>query len=521
MSVRFILGRSGSGKTRYCIDSILHALADGGDCPLVFLVPEQATYQAERAILSEGTVRAYSRLHVLSFDRLRFLLLGNRPGQTELSQAGREMVLAKLLREHRDRLRVFRWDTDKPGLAAELARIIAELYEYGKTPDDVAHLCSIMDSERATATTKAKFHDLHILLVAYQDYFTRPKQTLFNPDSVLTDAAGKISKAGFLRNMQLWVDGFSGFTGQEMEILAELLAAAAETEIALCLDGRTFNQSLTDPEQVDSAGLFAASERTFCQIGEILRKRRIPIEPPILLCEGKRFSSAPALAHLEQHLFASVSKQTPLPGCDSAVEVVKAFHPRSETRFVAGKISRLVRGGLRYRDMAVIVSDMAGYRRYIQAEFEDAAIPYFIDRPQPLSEHPLIELVETAFRAIQNRFLVGDVLAFLKTGLGPLCAEETNELENYCLAYGVNQEDWIQGATWSFAGAEEAFDSSGIDRMRWKAIVPLADLDENLMASEKTTGKQFIQALWEFLHRLSVPETLAQWSREDPAAGPG
>jgi ATP-dependent helicase/DNAse subunit B len=52
MAIRFILGTSGSGKTRWCIDAIAGALRNGGDEPLVFLVPEQATFQAERAILS-------------------------------------------------------------------------------------------------------------------------------------------------------------------------------------------------------------------------------------------------------------------------------------------------------------------------------------------------------------------------------------------------------------------------------------------------------------------------------------
>ena len=57
MSVRFILGRSGSGKTRYCIDAIVHHVASGASARnLVLLVPEQATYQAEKAILSYSGV---------------------------------------------------------------------------------------------------------------------------------------------------------------------------------------------------------------------------------------------------------------------------------------------------------------------------------------------------------------------------------------------------------------------------------------------------------------------------------
>ena len=70
MAIQFILARSGAGKTRTCIDGIIAALLDGGDEPLVLLTPEQATYQAERAVLSDARIGGYSRLHVLSFSRL-------------------------------------------------------------------------------------------------------------------------------------------------------------------------------------------------------------------------------------------------------------------------------------------------------------------------------------------------------------------------------------------------------------------------------------------------------------------
>jgi hypothetical protein len=52
MAVRFILGRSGTGKTHHCVKAIVEALsqpvpngAEGADNQhLVLLVPEQATY---------------------------------------------------------------------------------------------------------------------------------------------------------------------------------------------------------------------------------------------------------------------------------------------------------------------------------------------------------------------------------------------------------------------------------------------------------------------------------------------
>ncbi len=65
MAVQFILGRSGTGKTSYCIKAIVNALLEPTEQQLILLVPEQATYQAERAILADERIACYNRLNVL------------------------------------------------------------------------------------------------------------------------------------------------------------------------------------------------------------------------------------------------------------------------------------------------------------------------------------------------------------------------------------------------------------------------------------------------------------------------
>ena len=61
MAVQFILGRSGSGKTTYCIETIVEALTESTDQQLILLVPEQATYQAERTILANKKIAGYNK----------------------------------------------------------------------------------------------------------------------------------------------------------------------------------------------------------------------------------------------------------------------------------------------------------------------------------------------------------------------------------------------------------------------------------------------------------------------------
>lgn len=52
MALQFVIGRAGSGKTGFCLEEIRKRLKDDPEGPpLVLLVPEQATFQAERRSL--------------------------------------------------------------------------------------------------------------------------------------------------------------------------------------------------------------------------------------------------------------------------------------------------------------------------------------------------------------------------------------------------------------------------------------------------------------------------------------
>ncbi|MFH0832292.1 MAG: helicase-exonuclease AddAB subunit AddB, partial [Candidatus Aenigmatarchaeota archaeon] len=137
MAVQFILGRSGTGKTSYCINAIAKELLSGGKTPLILLVPEQATYQAERAILSGKGIDGFNRLNVLSFDRLEFLLLGKNTARESVSRIGRQMIIHRILRENASKLQIFGSSAHLIGLSQKMAQTVEEIHRYAGTPDDI------------------------------------------------------------------------------------------------------------------------------------------------------------------------------------------------------------------------------------------------------------------------------------------------------------------------------------------------------------------------------------------------
>ncbi|MDR3378423.1 MAG: hypothetical protein P4M10_07035, partial [Verrucomicrobiae bacterium] len=102
--MRFLLGPAGSGKTFRCLAELRAALtqAPADPTPIILLAPKQATFQLERQLLAGETLAGFSRLRVLSFDRLAAFIFEtlNVAPPRRLSAEGRLMVLRALLRTH-------------------------------------------------------------------------------------------------------------------------------------------------------------------------------------------------------------------------------------------------------------------------------------------------------------------------------------------------------------------------------------------------------------------------------------
>jgi ATP-dependent helicase/nuclease subunit B len=528
MAVQFILGRSGTGKTSYCIKAIVNALLEPADeQSLILLVPEQATYQAERAILSDKRIAGYSRLNVLSFDRLQFLLLGRNTARPALSRIGRQMVIHRILRDNKSKLPLFGSSATQPGLARQMAQTIAELQQYAKTPDDIEQLLSELRKDEhnnrsgerkkellGSQLAVLKFADISLIL---KEYLKLIEGRFIDPDVQLTRACRAVAEAEFVKGAKLWVDGFAGFTTAELAILTELLKVVADAQIALCLDPSKIDLANPQIESIDPVGLFNPTQRTYAELLDRVKKCRLQLAEPIVLEQAVRFSRCPQLAHIERDIFKLEPRKF---GSAADVRIVSAPNERAEVRFVATQIRRLVEEkNYRYRDIAVIASDIDRYQYYIRAYFDDYGVPFFIDKRKPLNQHPAVELICSALKAVTGGFSHSDIFTYLKTDLVPIHRYDIDLLENYCLAFGITGSDWQSDKQWDFVGDDsEDFDEERINQIRLEVISPLIELRDRLCPVDnpaKTLGSEdFTRAVFDFLGRLKVTETIGSWIEE-------
>ena len=135
MQARLVLGPAGSGKTFRCLAEIREALSDAPEGPpLVLVAPKQTTWQLERRLLADSSVRGYTRLQILSFERLAYFVFA-RLGKAlpeMLDEEGRVMVLRALLAKKRNELKLFRASARLTGFAQQLS--LAQQQSRGPRP---------------------------------------------------------------------------------------------------------------------------------------------------------------------------------------------------------------------------------------------------------------------------------------------------------------------------------------------------------------------------------------------------
>src|SRR5688572_9650365 len=172
-NVQFILGRAGSGKSHLIQERIVgHLRYDPLGPPIYLLVPAQATFAHERFYALGAGVEGFARLRVVSFENLGEEVIAECGGEalTEVTGAGRQMLLGHLLRVNADRLSFFRPVAHQLGLVRELDRTFSELDRAGRSSSELYESLPEMLSDTAAPEYAAlldKTRDLTLLGDAY------------------------------------------------------------------------------------------------------------------------------------------------------------------------------------------------------------------------------------------------------------------------------------------------------------------------------------------------------------------
>ena len=513
VTIRFITGRAGSGKTRACLDEVREELRKSPEGhPLILLVPEQATFQTEYELASTPGLSGFIRVQVISFRRLAYRVLQEVGGaaRAHIGELGKRMMLRRLLERRRAELKVFRRSAGLPGFADTLARALGELKTYCAAPEDLDR-ASYALREAGAGLLSDKLDDLSLLYDSLEEALAG---RFTDPDDYLNLLADRLKDSPSVCGAEVWVDGFTGFTPQEFRVLAELARVARRVNITLCADLAAL------AGYRDDTALFYPVRETYDLLCAMAAREHVAPEKPLVLEDRppRRFRS-PALARLEHYFF---TYPAPPPDCSGAgVTLAAAVNPRAEVEGVAREITALCRDeGFRYRDIVLLLRDLDAYAGLLRAVFADHGIPVFLDHKRTAMHHPLVELIRSALEVLIREWAFDPVFRYLKTDLTPLSREEVDLLENYVLAHGIRGSRWTDDRPWTYrrrltleedreASAAELVELDRINSLRRQASAALAAFCRE--AAQAADVREMTAALFNLLVGLQVAECLESW----------
>ncbi|KAF5077527.1 ATP-dependent helicase/deoxyribonuclease subunit B [anaerobic digester metagenome] len=485
MGITMIVGRQSQRLSEEVYRQIGAAL-DAGKEKLYLVVPEQFTLGAEEALIKANRLSGLLDVEVLSPKRLENRVLQETGGLTKtyMDSHGKNMLLQKTLGDIQEQLTIYRSSVKKPGFLLNIADLIGELKQNEISPENLEETRKRLNQ----GIMPQKLGDVIKIYRHFQELLGNDRK---DGEDLRNFVCGKIPTAEFLKDSEIWIDGFQNFSAQDYRMIGNLLETATEIHIALpwdpnpvARDLEVFHLTATTMDAIKAIGARAQVSFKVEKISSVHQKK-------------------PELAHLEANLFAYPKLK--YPEAVHQISLIQCQNTWEEVEMGAHTILELIREeGLSFRDIVVLAGDLDEYGSIIKRIFAQYQIPFFMDDLRAIGDNHLVEAVVTALEAIQSNYRLDDVIGFVKTGFSPISLSECEDLENYALEFGIRGKQWEQ--EFSKISQNSALELVSLNALRVKLITPLAQLKAALKAGQ--TCQDYTRTLYEFLVTIKTPEKI-------------
>lgn len=509
MSLQFIYGRAGSGKSFHCLTSIKSRLQNSQDRKLVLLVPEQYTFQAERDLINVLETGGILATEVLSFRRMAYRVLNDVGGITypHIHSAGKCMLIYRILDKLKEDFTIFHKSANCQGFVNTIASLITELKRYNVHPNSFDDILDQLDEQNYL---RQKLKEIKLIYTEFENIISIKYR---DADDELTLLSKKLDSTDLYNEAEIWIDGFSGFTPQEFDVISKLMQKASRVYITLCTD------VLEDIGQDASTDVFSSVKKAYNKFKNIAISNTVEIIAPIAMVNHKppRFVNSEELMSLEANYFAYPYK--PYPKATSDIELFQSVNVYTEIEECARDINRQCRDkGLRYKDITVVTRNLAGYENLIDVIFEQYKIPCFIDSKTEITNHPLVRMVLSMLDIFNENWSYETVFKYLKTGLTGIEENKIDIIENYVLACGIRGKRWTADIDWTMSpelipddkqSAENDILLGQVNYIRKEISQPLLRF-RNLTKGRKKAS-EFCTCLYDFLVEIGVVARIEEY----------
>ena len=496
-----VLGRAASGKTYETLKRISECVKNS-DSPIL-LVPEQFSFESEKAVLSELGDFLSQKVNVTNFSRLCEEVqhsVGGICGKT-LTESDKIILINKAIKDVSPNLKLWKNYANSSGFASSMLDTVNEFKINAVYPQDLHGA-----AEQLQGTNLAnKLYDISLI---YSAFNTLIGERFIDPSDRLAKLYDTLENYRFFENKTVFIDSFKGFTGEQFKILDRIIAQAKDVYITLT----------DDADDKKEFSIFSNVRKTSQKIKKLAKSHNVTVCDDIVLRENHYYNKD--LSMIER-LMAGKKDFKDGTFCKN-VTVCKAESIFDETEFCARNIRRIVRENpeIRYRDFVVIARDTADYEQVLYSACEKNKVKCFIDRRIPLSAMPIAVSVLSATDTAKS-FTTENILRFHKSGIGVLSYEEISLLENYTYLWNIKGSMWEKDWDMNPAGFVSEFKEKDtkalkkINELRKTAVTPLLNFKNSFKGSSKDMARAIVKLLDECNANTAFLKLYGEYKKEE------
>ncbi len=428
--LEFLLGRACSGKSQEIIKRV--AVSSKSD-KVVLIVPEQFTFETERAIIKQQDAIA-GNITVLSFTRLydEVMLHFGKGAAVCVNEFEKIILMKRAMKSCQDSLNVFARYINYTDFILTLSETIRDLKFAG-----VESSALNFAAEEIGGSLGAKLHDIALIMAAYDALL---ENKYIDSSDRLTKLYFELETLEYFKDKTVYFDSFSGFTGQQYKIIEKAFEQAKSV---------VFSFSCQNPDS-NAINVFYNTSFAVNRIKGIARSRGVK-DIKLTKLENNFYSNS-AMSHLEAVMSGQAVSNDVCAGDN--VRIIACDNKRDEALAAAGIILKEVReNAYRFKDFIVVARNAEDYSTNISRQCAVNNVACFMDKSIKLASTPVSTYISTLFELVKS-FSSENVLKLLKIGLNNFSVEEIAELEDYTFVWDVGSRDWKNEWTMSVKGLQ-------------------------------------------------------------------
>lgn len=211
-----LVGPDRAALSRQILSQICADAAHGKE-GLIYIVPEQFSHEAERNLCLQGGDSISRYAEVLSLSRLSDRVAAYYGGAAGayLDKGGQLLAMALAAEQVSSRIKLYASVLRKPEFLADMVKMVGEFRSYCLEPRSILEAAGFMEG-----AFSQKLEELGLLYEAYLAVCANGKA---DPSDKLIRLRDALTECDWAQPRWFYLDGFSDFTGAELDVLEVLL----------------------------------------------------------------------------------------------------------------------------------------------------------------------------------------------------------------------------------------------------------------------------------------------------------